>query len=121
MLLPSVPKEKYSSSTVEKISEIQNEMNRIKLHQTEHVVLVGRSKEIRRLDRSCRYCSIYFENNPSPARQQDQIAPPVGLRLNEKKPAASKDLERTVDIAGKKGCVVVPRSWAGKRVKVILL
>jgi putative transposon-encoded protein len=34
---------------------------------------------------------------------------------------AENNLERTVDVAGKKGQIVVPRSWAGKRVRVTLL
>lgn len=35
--------------------------------------------------------------------------------------AILNELERTVDIASKKGQVIVPRTWIGKRVKVVLL
>ncbi len=112
MMSPYFSPEKNSSIIPREIIAIHEEIALIDLHRTEHMSGYGQFKQ---LDQSCKFCQPHFG---SEAKQEVTCAP----EPQEKKARpAENNLERTVDVAGKKGQIVVPRSWAGKRVRVMLL
>lgn len=88
-----------SDGTVQKILEIQEQMVMIDKHKREHASCISNS---------CVYCQ---RKNLSAKHEAAK-----GRKLR-----TSNELERSVDTSGKNGCVIVPRSWAGKRVKITLL
>jgi putative transposon-encoded protein len=111
MMSPYFSPEKNSSIIPREIIAIHEEIALIDMHRTEHMAAYG---QVKVLDQSCKYCQPHFgseiKQEAAPEPQEEKKAKP-----------AENNLERTVDIAGKKGQIVVPRSWAGKRVRVILL
>jgi hypothetical protein len=80
----------------EKILEIQQEILLINRHEREHIA----NGEIRQPHASCVYCQ---------------------RRGRQKKAGTLNEIERRVDLSGKSGCVLVPRTWSGKRVRIILV
>jgi putative transposon-encoded protein len=94
-----------SGGAVQKILEIQEEMIMIDKHNREH----GSGNATG----SCVYC----ERKRQHLGQQETGKP----HRIKKKIRTSNEIERSVDASGKNGCLVVPRSWVGKRVKIILL
>ena len=92
-----------ASAILEKIMELQREIAIINLHERVHLGESGR------FEPSCSYC------NPEGPR-----ARPV---LEERKKGTSSlcELERCVEGDGKSGSVLVPKSWTGRKVKVVLL
>lgn len=116
--------EKRPSAIPNKIIQIQEEISQIELHRTEHMVGYG---IVKHPDGSCKYCQPYLVKQDAPAAVVAS-QPKVILQQSNSNPSSARkssgtisDLERIVDSAGKKGQIVVPRSWIGKRVKVTLL
>jgi len=116
-----------SPQKAQKLIEIQDEIIRIEIHQMKHL---GIEKNIRERDPTCKYCSMYFvEKNGKDLEAgeiQNSTEPKVGknvvVRKEISKPTAQfNDLERVVDGAGKRAQIIVPRTWVGRRVRVILL
>ena len=89
------------------IVAIRQEITLIDLHRNEHM----NGLKIRQADTACKYCQPYVQPAQQPIAQKIERAPLTTLN----------DLERTVEVAGKKGQITVPRSWAGKRVRVTLV
>ncbi len=110
MMSPYFSPEKSSSMIPSEIIAIHEEIALIDLHRTEHMSY-GHFKQ---LDQSCKFCQPHFGGEA----KLEVIAPEP---QEKKAKPAENNLERTVDVAGKKGQIVVPRSWAGKRVRVTLL
>jgi hypothetical protein len=105
MMSPSFSPEK-SALIPKEIVAIREEITLIDLHRTAHMDGIN----LRQADKSCKYC------------QQHVHQPSAQPAENPKAPiATSNDLERTVEISGKKGQITVPRGWAGKRVRVTLV
>lgn len=104
MMSPTFSPDK-SAVIPKEIAAIREEISLIRLHRTEHM----EGLKVRHADSSCKYCQQYV---PQPTVQQ-VIAPVPIPTVN--------DLERTVEVSGKKGQITVPRSWAGKRVRVTLV
>lgn len=124
MMSPYFSPERNASAIPREIIAIHEEITQIDVHRTEHMIGYGKVKQ---LDQSCKYCQVYFQSEVTQAASPAEPAAPE-IRPQGKsddcncKPAAKQhNLERTVDLAGKKGQIVVPRSWAGKRVRVTLL
>ncbi|HEY8140073.1 MAG TPA: DUF2080 family transposase-associated protein [Nitrososphaera sp.] len=116
MMSPYFSPEKNPSIIPREIIAIHEEITLIDMHRTEHMAGYG---QVKLLDQSCKYCQPHFV---SEAKQEVICEPaPEPQEVRKAKPPAENNLERTVDVAGKKGHIVVPRSWAGKRVRVILL
>jgi hypothetical protein len=102
-----VPRTAASGGVVQKILEIQEELVMIDKHKREHLAISNDTNN------SCMYCQ----------RRQQLLG---GHETNKAAKAKKKnrtlnEIERSVDASGKNGCVIVPRSWAGKRVKIVLL
>jgi putative transposon-encoded protein len=99
----------------EKILDIQQEILLINKHKREHIADNG---EIRQPDSSCAYCQ----------RRQHLIEMRVDTKMtitqqekNRKKVETLNEIERRVEVSGKNGCVIVPRTWQGRRVKIVLV
>lgn len=88
-----------SDGTVQKILEIQEQMVMIAKHKREHGAGISNN---------CIYCQ---RKNLSGQHET----------VKGKKARTSNELERSVDTSGRNGCVIVPRSWVGKRVKITLI
>lgn len=89
------------------IVAIRQEITLIDLHRNEHM----EGLKVRQPDAACKYCQPYVQPMQQPVKREIERAPI----------ATANDLERTVEVAGKKGQITVPRSWAGKRVRVTLV
>ena len=89
------------------IVAIRQEITLIDLHRNEHM----EGLKVRQPDAACKYCQPYVQLMQQPVKREIERAPI----------ATANDLERTVEVAGKKGQITVPRSWAGKRVRVTLV
>jgi putative transposon-encoded protein len=91
-----------SSGVVQKILEIQEQMAMINKHRREHI---GNNT-----NEACVYC-----------QRKMQMLGRQDTARTKKKVRTLNEIERSVDTSGKNGCVIVPRTWAGKRVKITLL
>jgi hypothetical protein len=91
-----------SGGVVQKILEIQEQMAMINKHRREHHGNTASD--------SCVYC-----------QRKMQILGREDTAKGKKKVRTLNEIERSVDTSGKNGCVIVPRTWAGKRVKITLL
>jgi putative transposon-encoded protein len=98
---------KNSSAILEKIMELQQEIALINLHERAHV-----NRGDKGFEPSCSYC-LASSGKLSTAT--------VEAETEIKKISVTTELERSVELVGKAGSVIVPRNWAGKRVKVVLL
>ena len=92
---------------LDRIMHIRQEIDMIDLHGSQHVTISG---EVKQLEQSCTYCQVHIEKH---------VVAPRSARV--KKNSGYNELERNVDIAGKNAYVAVPRNWAGKRVKILLV
>jgi putative transposon-encoded protein len=104
-------------SLVEKIVEIQKELILINKHKLEHNHIPTAHTESTSSS-SCVYCQrrrkqLLEGGSPVADNKAHQ-----GIR---KVIRTSNEIERLVDTSGKNGSVTVPKSWAGKKVKIILL
>lgn len=95
----------------QEIAAIRDEITLIDAHRTEHMD----GTKVRQADRSCRYCQQYL---PKEQHAPETMAKPEVERASLN---VVNNLERTVDVAGKKGQITVPRSWVGKKVRVTLI
>ncbi|HEX2014519.1 MAG TPA: hypothetical protein VLA68_04755 [Nitrososphaera sp.] len=120
MMSPYFSRDKPPSVIPTEILAIHEEISLIDLHRTEHVVGFGK---VKKLDQSCKYCQPYLQNEVKQIAPYEVILPEANPQqiVNATESFAQNGLERTVDIVGKKGLVTVPRSWAGKKVRVILI
>ena len=105
MMSPTFSPEK-SALIPKEINAIREEISLIDLHRTAHMD----GKNVRQADKSCKYCQQHL---PQQAVQQVVTARAPIPTVN--------DLERTVEVSGKKGQITVPRGWAGKKVRVTLV
>jgi putative transposon-encoded protein len=96
-----------SNTLLERIMQIRQEIDMINIHGSQHITNNG---EVKRLDQSCTYCQVHIEKHPV-----------VQAETRVKKNSSFNELERNVDITGKNAYVAVPRNWAGKRVKILLI
>ena len=101
-----VTAEDPSSTVLERIMHIRQEIDMIDIHGSQHVTNSG---EVKRLEQSCTYCQVHTEKHP---------VAPTETRVKRN---SYNELERNVDIVGKNAYVAVPRNWAGKRVKILLV
>ena len=109
MMSPTFSPEK-SALIPKEIVAIREEITLIELHRTEHMEGI----KVLRADKSCKYCQPYV--------QQQAEMPAENTPVVERSPLVTvNDLERTVEVAGKRGQITVPRSWAGKKVRVTLI
>ncbi|HEY7506724.1 MAG TPA: hypothetical protein VH621_03905 [Nitrososphaera sp.] len=115
MMSPYFSPEKSSSIIPREIIAIHEEIALIDMHRTEHMAGYG---QVRLLDQSCKFCQPHLGIE---IKQEVICNPATEPQEAKKAKPAENNLERTVDVAGKKGQIVVPRSWAGKRVRVTLL
>ena len=98
-------------SLTPQIAAIRDEITLIDAHRTEHMD----GTKVRQADKSCRYCQQYLPKEPqAPAASASAEAERAPLNV-------VNNLERTVDLSGKKGQITVPRSWVGKKVRVTLV
>jgi putative transposon-encoded protein len=95
-----------SSAILEKIMELQQEIALINLHERAHINRVSTEFEP-----SCSYCLASVGRLKVERTETD----------SGKKTSTATELERLVELVDKAGSVTVPRNWAGKRVKVVLL
>ncbi len=110
MMLPTFSQERASMIPRE-ITSIQQEISLIKQHKTLHMD----GLQVRSPDRSCKFCKQYLPASEEPKQAKAQP-------ITERPPLATvNDVERTVEVAGKKGQITVPRNWAGKKVRVTLI
>ena len=118
MMSPYFSPGKNSSIIPSEIIAIHEEITLIDLHRTEHMTGCG---QVRLLDQSCKYCQPHLGCEMKQEVICEPAPEPEPHEVKKAKAPAENNLERTVDVAGKKGQIVVPRSWAGKRVRVTLL
>jgi hypothetical protein len=119
----------FSSGNAEKILEIKKEIAQINLHRAEHITAGG--QKVLQIDQSCRYCLVYLESKVraelAPSVQEEIVATSDAAPKHEVSNNGSRavkeenNLERIVDLDGKKGRITVPRSWASRKVRVTLL
>lgn len=110
MMSPTFSPEKPTIIPKE-IVAIREEITLIELHRTEHMEGI----KVRQADKSCKFCQPYVQ-------QLQALAAVENPQLVERVPLTTvNDLERTVEPAGKKGQITVPRSWAGKKVRVTVI
>lgn len=106
--LPSKKKNEMENRFVlEKILQMQQEIATINLHEREHITDLG---ELKIIVDNCAYCQVHLGHATR--------APSKGRPSRN---AVSSELERTACAAGKTAHVAVPRNWAGKRVRIVLL
>lgn len=106
-----VPNSRKSLGIVmEKILVVEQEILMLNRHEREHVAPNG---EQSKQSISCPYCQQ--QNLKQQANACDR------QEENGKKIATLNEMEREVEISGKNGCVLVPKTWAGKRVKIMIL
>lgn len=95
---------------MQKILVVEQEILMLNRHEREHVATSG---EWAKQSISCPYCqqeNLKLHANAS-----------VKQEANGKKIAILNEMEREVEISGKNGCVLVPKTWAGKRVRIMIL
>jgi putative transposon-encoded protein len=88
---------------MQKILEVEQEIVMLNRHERGHIAKEGEQGE---QSTSCLYC-------------QEQDLNKQGK--NGKKIATLNEMEREVEISGKNGCVLVPKTWAGKTVRIIII
>lgn len=101
-----------------KILQIQQEILSIDKHKRQHITIEG---EIKQQDSSCAYCQRHHHVN-EPTVEGKTVSEEIDNRPRiKRKRETLNQMERRVDLSGKNGCVLVPRSWSGKRVRIILV
>lgn len=96
---------------MQKILVIEQEIVMLNRHEREHIPKHGEQAE---QSTSCPYCQEQDlkKQQTSACDKQEE---------NGKKIATLNEMEREVEISGKNGCVLVPKTWAGKRVRIIIV
>jgi len=101
-----------------KILQIQQEILSIDKHKRQHITNEG---EFKQPDSSCTYCQRHHHVN-EPTVEGKTVNEEIDNRPRiKRKRETLNQLERRVDLSGKNGCVLVPRSWSGKRVRIIIV
>lgn len=107
-----VPNNRDSLGIVmQKILVVEREILMLNRHEREHIAKHGEQAE---QSTSCPYCE---EQNLK--KQETNAYDKQGE--NGKKIATLNEMEREVEISGKNGCVLVPKTWAGKRVRIMIV
>jgi putative transposon-encoded protein len=96
---------------MQKILVVEQEILMLNRHEREHIAKHGEQAE---QSTSCPYCQ---EQN----LKKQQTGACDKQEKNGKKIATLNEIEREVEISGKNGCVLVPKTWAGKRVRIIMV
>ena len=125
-----------ASAILEKIMQLQGEIALINLHERTHMTADG--GDVKHFEPSCPYCQAHggnagvslkqpLEHQKEQGRQAKRkpacamSPPPTPSSSSATAASVMNEMERTVEPAGRSGRVMVPRTWAGKRVKIILL
>ncbi len=95
---------------MQKILAIEQEILMINKHERVHIENNGK---VRQSMNSCGSCQGHDMAMPDRAKQHENERKKRVETLNE--------IERLVDIVGKNTSVLVPKTWAGKRVRIILM
>ena len=96
---------------MQKILVVEQEIVMLNRHEREHTAKHGEQAE---QSTSCPYCQ-------EQDLKKQQTSACVKQEQNGKKIATLNEMEREVEISGKNGCVLVPKTWAGKRVRIIIV
>jgi len=107
-----VPNNRDSLGIVmQKILVVEQEILMLNRHEREHIAKHGEHVE---KSTSCPYCQEqnFKKQQANACDKQEQ---------NGKKIATLNEMERDVEISGKNGCVLVPKTWAGKRVRIMIV
>jgi hypothetical protein len=107
-----------SNVATEGILEIHQEILLIDRHKREHISNDG---EIKQPESSCQYCQRHRHLNEKPVDTKLTSGKQDNRENNRKKIGSLNEIERTVNISGKNGSVLVPRTWLGKRVRIVLI
>jgi putative transposon-encoded protein len=95
---------------MQKILVVEQEIVMLSRHEREHIAKHGDQVE---QSTSCPYCQEQnLKQQTSACEKQEE---------NGKKIVTLNEMEREVEISGKNGCVLVPKTWAGKRVRIIMV
>ena len=98
------------SIVMQKILAIQQEILMINKHGKEHTANNNEVRQLQNSDTAYQQCNVAISDG---VQQPDKERKKRLETLNE--------IERSANIAGKNACVLVPKTWAGKRVKIILM
>lgn len=107
-----VPNNRDSLGIVmQKILVVEQEILMLNRHEREHIAKHGEQVE---KSTSCPYCKEQDlkKQQANACDKQEE---------NGKKNATLNAMERDVEISGKNGCVLVPKTWAGKRVRIMIV
>jgi hypothetical protein len=96
---------------MQKILEVQKQIVMLNRHDREHIASAG---DKAKPNTSCAYCKQQYE-----FENWDQIS--SRQQENKKRISTRNEIEREVEISDRNGCVIVPRTWAGKRVRITLV
>ena len=95
---------------MQKILAIEQEI--LMINKLERVPM-SNNGEVRQSMNSHASCQGHVLTNPEKANQNEKERKRRGETLNE--------IERLVDVVGKNTSVLVPKTWAGKRVRILLI
>ena len=109
-LLPNSPK--GTGIVLQKILEVQQQIVMLNRHEREHISATG---AIIKVITSCHYCQLQSDSGNWEHHDSNKQGDKT------KKIATLNEIEREVEMSGKNGCVIVPKTWAGKRVRLTLL
>jgi putative transposon-encoded protein len=101
-----------------KILQIQQEILSIDRHKRQHITNEG---EFKQLDSSCVYCQRRHHVSEPTVKGQNVTEEIDNRPKIRKKRETLNQIERRVDLSGKNGCVLVPRSWSGKTVRIVIV
>ena len=108
--IPSSPN--GTGIVMQKILEVQQQIVMLNRHEREHITKTG---DIGKPNPSCLYCQ-----QQSSTENCDQVGSRQ-LQDNKKKISTRNEIEREVEISDRNGCVIVPKTWAGKMVRITLV
>ena len=108
--IPSSPN--GTGIVMQKILEVQQQIVMLNRHEREHITNTG---DMTKPNTSCLYCQ-----QQSNTENRDQVGSRQ-LHDNKKKISTRNEIEREVEISDRNGCVIVPKTWAGKMVRITLV
>jgi hypothetical protein len=91
----------------QKILEVQQQLVMLNRHEREHI-----TGDIDTGNATCPYCQHCDSDNFQIGNNQKE---------NKKKISTRNEIEREVEISDKNGRVIVPKTWAGKLVRITLV
>ena len=97
---------------MQKILEVQQQIVMLNRHEREHIT---NTSDMGKPNPSCLYCQQQSstENCAQVGSRQ--------LQDSKKKISTRNEIEREVEISDRNGCVIVPKTWAGKMVRITLV